>query len=45
MPTRSSKGIAYVSEDRLTLGLILDQSITSNVTLTVLDTLSPAGLA
>jgi simple sugar transport system ATP-binding protein len=34
------KGIAYVPEDRLTLGLILDQSITSNVTLTVLDRLA-----
>jgi simple sugar transport system ATP-binding protein len=32
-------GIAYVSEDRLTLGLVLDQSITSNATLTVLDRL------
>ena len=34
------KGIAYVPEDRLTLGLILDQSITSNVTLTVLERLA-----
>jgi simple sugar transport system ATP-binding protein len=34
------KGIAYVPEDRLTLGLILDQSITSNVTLTVLEHLA-----
>ena len=25
-------GIAYVSEDRLTLGLILDQSVTANIT-------------
>ena len=31
------RGIAYVSEDRLTLGLVLDQSITSNITLTVLE--------
>src|SRR5205085_10312342 len=30
------RGIAYVSEDRLTLGLILDQSITANISLTVL---------
>ncbi|MHC2287767.1 sugar ABC transporter ATP-binding protein [Bradyrhizobium barranii] len=36
------RGIAYVSEDRLTLGLILDQSITSNVTLTVLERLAGA---
>jgi simple sugar transport system ATP-binding protein len=35
-------GIAYVSEDRLTLGLILDQSITSNITLTVLGRLADA---
>jgi simple sugar transport system ATP-binding protein len=35
-------GIAYVSEDRLTLGLILDQSIAANVTLTVLDRLADA---
>ena len=31
------QGIAYVSEDRLTLGLILDQPISSNVLITVLD--------
>jgi simple sugar transport system ATP-binding protein len=36
------RGIAYVSEDRLTLGLILDQSITANVTLTVLERLADA---
>ena len=36
------RGIAYVSEDRLTLGLILDQSITANVTLTVLERLAGA---
>ena len=35
-------GIAYVSEDRLTLGLILDQSIMANITLTVLERLSGA---
>ena len=34
------RGIAYVSEDRLTLGLILNQSITANVTLTVLERLA-----
>jgi simple sugar transport system ATP-binding protein len=34
------KGIAYVPEDRLTLGLILDQSITSNITLTALGRLA-----
>ena len=33
-------GIAYVSEDRLTLGLILDQSIAANITLTVLERLA-----
>jgi simple sugar transport system ATP-binding protein len=33
-------GIAYVPEDRLTLGLILDQSITANITLTVLKRLA-----
>jgi simple sugar transport system ATP-binding protein len=36
------RGIAYVSEDRLTLGLILDQSITANITLTVLERLADA---
>jgi simple sugar transport system ATP-binding protein len=35
-------GIAYVSEDRLTLGLIMDQSITANLTLTVLERLAGA---
>ncbi len=35
-------GIAYVSEDRLTLGLILDQSITANLTLTMLERLAGA---
>ena len=35
-------GIAYVSEDRLTLGLILDQSISANITLTVLERLADA---
>jgi simple sugar transport system ATP-binding protein len=35
-------GIAYVSEDRLVLGLILDQSVTSNITLTMLKRLAGA---
>jgi len=35
-------GIAYVSEDRLTLGLILDQSVTANITLTMLERLADA---
>jgi simple sugar transport system ATP-binding protein len=35
-------GIAYVSEDRLTLGLILDQSVTANITLTMLKRLAGA---
>jgi simple sugar transport system ATP-binding protein len=33
-------GIAYVSEDRLTLGLVLDQPIASNLVLTILDKLA-----
>jgi simple sugar transport system ATP-binding protein len=33
------EGIAYVSEDRLNLGLVLDQSIASNILVTVLDEL------
>jgi len=33
------EGIAYVSEDRLNLGLVLEQPITSNVLVTVLDKL------
>lgn len=33
-------GIAYVSEDRLTLGLVLDQSIAGNLTLTMLKRLA-----
>jgi len=33
-------GIAYVSEDRLTLGLILNQSVAANITLTVLERLA-----
>jgi len=32
-------GIAYVSEDRLTLGLVLEQSIASNTIVTILDKL------
>jgi len=32
-------GIAYVSEDRLNLGLVLEQPISSNILVTVLDTL------
>jgi len=35
-------GIAYVSEDRLTLGLILDQSVTANITLTMLERVASA---
>ncbi|MDB5515608.1 MAG: Ribose transport system ATPbinding protein RbsA [Tardiphaga sp.] len=35
-------GIAYVSEDRLTLGLILEQSVAANTTLTVLERLAGA---
>ncbi len=35
-------GIAYVSEDRLTLGLVLPQSIARNATVTVLDKLTSA---
>jgi simple sugar transport system ATP-binding protein len=37
-----SAGIAYVSEDRLSLGLNLKQSIADNVAITVLDRLSNA---
>lgn len=38
-------GIAYVSEDRLTLGLVLDQAIGANITVTVLEKLAgPLGL-
>ncbi len=33
-------GIAYVSEDRLSLGLVMEQPISSNIALTVLDGLS-----
>jgi len=33
-------GIAYVSEDRLTLGLVLDQPISSNIVVTVLEKLA-----
>jgi simple sugar transport system ATP-binding protein len=33
-------GIAYVSEDRLTLGLVLDQSISSNTVVTILKQLA-----
>lgn len=33
-------GIAYVSEDRLSLGLVMPQPISSNIALTVLDALS-----
>ncbi|HEY1382021.1 MAG TPA: sugar ABC transporter ATP-binding protein [Dongiaceae bacterium] len=36
-------GIAYVSEDRLALGLNLRQSIADNVSITVLDTLAGRG--
>jgi simple sugar transport system ATP-binding protein len=34
-----ARGIAYVPEDRLSLSLVLDQSIGANITLPVLDTL------
>jgi simple sugar transport system ATP-binding protein len=38
-------GIAYVSEDRLTLGLVLEQPISSNMVVTILDKLAgPARL-
>ena len=37
------EGIAYVSEDRLNLGLVLEQPISSNILVTVLDKL-PNGL-
>ncbi len=33
------RGIAYVSEDRLSLGLVMQQSIADNITLSVLDRL------
>ena len=33
-------GIAYVPEDRLTLGLVLEQSISANIVVTVLDELA-----
>jgi simple sugar transport system ATP-binding protein len=35
-----AKGIAYVSEDRLGLGLVLEQPISTNIILTVLDRLA-----
>ncbi len=35
-----ANGIAYVSEDRLTLGLVLDQPISSNLVITLLDRLA-----
>lgn len=34
------QGIAYLSEDRLSLGLVLEQPISSNITMSVLDTLT-----
>jgi simple sugar transport system ATP-binding protein len=34
------EGIAYVSEDRLTLGLVLEQPISSNIIVTILDKLA-----
>jgi len=38
-------GIAYVSEDRLTLGLVLEQPIAANLVVTILDRLAgPLGL-
>ena len=36
-------GIAYVSEDRLSLGLVLEQPIASNIVLSTLDKLKGAG--
>ena len=42
--TRSGAGIAYVSEDRLPLGLVQPQSIADNTVIAVLDRLlGPAG--
>ena len=35
-----AEGIAYVSEDRLTLGLVLEQPIAANILITVLDKLA-----
>jgi simple sugar transport system ATP-binding protein len=35
-----AEGIAYVSEDRLNLGLVLEQPISSNILITVLDQLT-----
>lgn len=37
------KGIAFVPEDRQTQGVILEQSLTSNITLTVIDKISKFG--
>ena len=34
------EGIAYVSEDRLTLGLVLEQPISANILITILDKLA-----
>jgi simple sugar transport system ATP-binding protein len=34
------EGIAYVSEDRLTLGLVLEQPISANILITILDKLT-----
>ena len=36
------EGIAYVPEDRLTLGLVLEQPIASNILITILDKLADA---
>jgi simple sugar transport system ATP-binding protein len=38
-----ANGIAYVSEDRLSLGLVLEQPISSNIVLSTLDKLTGAG--
>lgn len=35
-------GIAYVSEDRLSLGLVMDQPISSNIVISILDQLAEA---
>ncbi len=36
------QGISYVSEDRLSLGLVLDQPISSNIVLAILEKLAGA---
>lgn len=41
--TAMSKGIAFVPEDRQTQGVILEQSLTSNITLPIIDKISHLG--